>query len=1238
MTFPGQHDTSRKQKLNEIIAEYIRTKDNSEPPTPEALAEQHPEFAHEIRAYFIDPEHPKPSPITDTATLPPRASTPEDVAGTPTLGHDQDSDLQTSNTVPDFGDYILLEEIARGGMGVVFKAKQVSLNRVVALKMILSGQLASSDDVDRFRKEAEAAANLDHPNVVPIFEIGENQGSHYFSMKLVEGGSLADLIHDLSRDPKKAVTLMAKVANAVHHAHQRGILHRDLKPRNVLIDADNEPLVTDFGIAKKVEGEVGITQTGTILGTPSYMSPEQAQADKILTTGSDVYSLGAILYELLTGRPPFEGPTPLDIILQVINEEPVLPRKLNPQVDRDLETICLKCLAKESALRYGSAEAFAADLLRWLNDEPIHARPASGFERTVKWVRRHPTTAILSAVCVLAVVIGLIGVLYQWREAETSRTKAEEARQNEQRARLEEKKARLEAERQTKLAKTQAKQLVTQQRRIWKELHESNLLKAKFLFSQGQLNKTERILWQAHFMRPDEHDQRAYWQLWALYRKRPRVKIARWQGANPDSTHKLLGSNAKRIVTAKNDQLTIWDRGKAQPLASWKMTHERPHAVALAPNEPLVVVSYLSSDEIELWNFQGEPKRLATSSFPAHLELDLRVKLGAALARGLINEFNEAMLGRVNTKMMFLGNDRLWISRGKKIQVVETASLKTLTQTTLQVSTVAALATRPISYNANQGKLLLTTGGPIEVWTLSHDSGKLFSRHELQRDANEHLIRQKPSRRTAFDINLNGKQFSLRQPVITPDWKWLVAQNSREQTLTLWDFKTGQKASSISLPSDSQSSRMSPDQRWLALSGRKGIRVYTVPELRLRMFFPEVQGKVGWADESKQMVVLQGDRMEIYPLEPISLDKTLLAPKFGIFFDAQVTPKGSVIQEDPAIDGLQISTNGKTREIAGKSWFGTFQSHLCVSADENYAASVSTNVFGASVCIYDLRKNKIHTHVFLIHPDDWTKAVNVDSLAFFPGGEKLLAGTDQGLFVIDVAAKRMTRYLPNESEWTFLQCDLHPTGSKIVLVRSRKTKKLDQLPQNDFPFLITLETQTKKILAKTPLGLSEGNPTYSPDGQYILTKDNSAIRIYTATDLKFVWEVKTAANKLPQAVLSPNGRLMATWTVIDGDKIVLWDLKRKEQLATVSPESGSILDVSFSADGTKLQYVSRKKIGSVNLKTYEENMVWNLARSMPELRQQYGDAEVDKMFQRLRRSQPKLANQIDSELAASKTD
>jgi serine/threonine protein kinase/tetratricopeptide (TPR) repeat protein len=307
----------------------------------------------------------------------------------------------------ELGDYELMEEIGRGGQGVVFRARQKSLNRIVALKVISLGQWASKAHLKRFRLEAEAAAKLEHPGIVPIHEVGERDGSCYFSMKFVEGGQLDEVARREPIPIRRAVELIAKVARTVHYAHEHGILHRDIKPGNILLDAKGEPHLTDFGLARLVESESSVTQTLDVLGTPSYMAPEQAVGNNAaVSSATDVYGLGAVLYQLLTRHPPFAGGTTYETIKLLESTEPRPPRLLNPKVDRDLSTICLKCLEKDPKRRYSSALALAEDVERWLKHEPIQARRTGIFSRGKKWVQRNPTSALLAASLIALVAAG----------------------------------------------------------------------------------------------------------------------------------------------------------------------------------------------------------------------------------------------------------------------------------------------------------------------------------------------------------------------------------------------------------------------------------------------------------------------------------------------------------------------------------------------------------------------------------------------------------------------------------------------------------------------------------------------------------------------------------------------------------------------------------------------------------------------------------------------------------------
>ena len=382
--------TEPEHRLSQVLGAYYEGQKADRAPSRDELLALHPDLAKDLADYFADEEqfHRLTEPMRKRHGAP-----TADPAGAD--AHDPFD--------AEFGDYELLEPIGRGGMGVVFKARQPSLGRMVAVKMVRAGRLATAEDVKRFHNEVEAVADLDHPRIVPIYEVGKHEGRDYFAMKLIEGPSLAGCLGRFPSDPKRAARIMAMVARAIHHAHQRGFLHRDLKPSNILIDAQDQPYVSDFGLAKRMEGAADLTQSQVTPGTPRYMAPEQASGKKgSLTTATDIHALGAILYEMLTGRAAFQGDSAFEVLEQVKNHEPDPPSSENHRVDRDLQTICLKCLEKEPTARYASALALAEDLERWERGEPTAARPVGPVIKGWRWARRNPGVAGL---------LGLVGAL-----------------------------------------------------------------------------------------------------------------------------------------------------------------------------------------------------------------------------------------------------------------------------------------------------------------------------------------------------------------------------------------------------------------------------------------------------------------------------------------------------------------------------------------------------------------------------------------------------------------------------------------------------------------------------------------------------------------------------------------------------------------------------------------------------------------------------------------------------------
>jgi WD40 repeat protein/serine/threonine protein kinase/tetratricopeptide (TPR) repeat protein len=481
-------------------------------------------------------------------------------------------DLQIPDTskFPHIPGYQILEILGHGGMGIVYKARQLGLNRLVALKMLLSGDFAHTDELSRFQREAVAVANLHHPHIVQIYEVGEFQGRPYFSLEYVDGGSLANKVNGTPLPPQPAAQLVEMLARAMHAAHEQRIIHRDLKPANILLARSEgsqaivltsgpedtgsyEPKIADFGLAKRLGGESAHTQSGAIVGTPSYMAPEQAGGKlKEIGPAADVYALGAILYELLTGRPPFKAANPLDTVLQVIGTEVLSPSRLQPKVPRDLATICMKCLQKEPRKRYASALALADDLRRFVAGESIQARPMSSLERTIKWIKRRPAVAGLLAALTAVVLGALIGTTALWLRAEeqrqdADRSKAEALTQSE----------RAEHARADAVAK--ANEADQERHKARQRLVQQYVANGERLMDAG--DELGALAWFAESLKQQGFPQQeavCRTQLSGIMRQCPKL-LGTWLGRVPNDYKQSITPDGRRILLMAEGTAQLWD-------------------------------------------------------------------------------------------------------------------------------------------------------------------------------------------------------------------------------------------------------------------------------------------------------------------------------------------------------------------------------------------------------------------------------------------------------------------------------------------------------------------------------------------------------------------------------------------------------------------------------------------------------------------------------------------------------
>ncbi len=952
-----------------------------------------------------------PSTIAEAATLPPGATGTEPTPGAPgrstqqeTTSHPPDGVTANHGTLPGdtpalsrigyFGDYEIIREIARGGMGVVFEARQVSLNRPVAPKMILAGQLADLTDVKRFYTEAEAAANLDHPGIVPVYEVGQHEGQHYFSMGFVEGGSLSQRLAEGPLPAREAAALLLKVAEAIEFAHRRGVIHRDLKPANILLDPNGNPRVTDFGLAKKIEGDGGLTGSGQIMGTPSYMPPEQAGGKRgDVGPATDVYALGATLYALVTGRPPFQAATAMDTVLQVINDDPVPPRRLNPAIPHDLETICLKCLEKEPARRYSSALALAEELRRYLAGEPILARPVGPLERARKWARRRPAAAALVTVSTLAVIALAISG-FAWSLQLRRFNSSLEAAYNDV------KRERDEADKERQRALVQEQIAIRQESLTRRSLYAEHMNLAQQAWESDNVTRVLALLNQ-HRGEPGREDIRGFewYHLWHLSHA-----VRRTLGDHQNVvTSVAFSPDGKQLATAGMDRtVKLRDPSTGAVLAELPGITEPVRSIVFSPDSKSLLV--VAGKKITLWDLSTNHERAAMPAQSRMVTCAAFAPDGSTIAVGGLGP-----------------NVSLWTPPNGKIATL-----------TGKGGWVYSLAFSP------DGKRL-AAGGAFEgaaqliVWNVASGAKRALKRRVDPGSSS--LLPPENVRSENFLVGV-GTVFSV---VFSPDGRLLGAgfgnspdTGHGEFVARLWDVGTGQERATFSGHDQAVMSVMfSPDGKTLATAGLDAtLRLWDPETIRSKAVFRgHTNGIISaaFAPDGQTLATASLDRtVKLWDATPERERDTLFrGPEFGasaLAFsgDSRVLAVGSA-------DGMTRLWDVATSRPIGLLE-GTLQASVLAVAIAPDGRSLVTGCNDHRVRVWDLKTRRLLNTVEGHHDA-------VACAAFSPDGAILATGSEDHTVILwDVPTFRRRELLRGHSN--DITCLAFSPDGRILAVAS----------------------------------------------------------------------------------------------------------------------------------------------------------------------------------------------------------
>lgn len=1021
-------------------------------------------------------------------------------------------------TLPrEFGAYVLHEVVARGGMGVVYRARQRPINRTVALKVLAGGQFAAPDFVERFKIEADAASSLDHPNIVPVYEAGEWEGQPFFSMKLIEGRSLASRLSDPGppMPPSEAAGLTATLARAVHYAHQRGVLHRDIKPGNVLLDAQGVPYLTDFGLAKLIEHDSGMTRTLAMLGTPSYMSPEQARGEaRELTTAVDVYGLGAMFYEVLTGQPPFAGGSTMETVRQVLEKDPQRPAALNPAIDPDLDTICLKCLEKDAGLRYGSAEALADDLERWRRHEPILARPSSTIERSTKWIRRN--RGAFAALCVIGLLVTAGTSVSTWLAVKESTARKEESRQ--------------------RIAAQQAQaQAVAMQRKaeLATEQADANLTRAEWLIYAGKLMLAQTDFEFGNGGLAERHlsecpaDLRGWEYFYLLNRISPRLTLAGHTGSvssvvfSPDSRRILTGSedgtaklwdaatgrelrtlsapkglvfctafspDGRRIATGTGDwwlgrspgTSTVWDAESGRPLLEIQGHEFYVWSLAFSPDGQRLVTGEGDRDHkagrAQVWE-------ASTGRHIFSLPEEAQSLRGVALSPDG-RQIMTASISGTSTMWEAATGHRLFSLMGHRDPVTSVA----FSPTDRRFVTGGWDGSASVWDSTTGQALLKHTGHKEMVTCVAYRSDG----QTIATGSSDHTVKVWNSRRDQEIFTLKGHSGGVRSVAFSPDGAQ-IATASNDRTAKVWDAGIGQDVPVLKGHTDFISGiAFSPDSRTLVTGGGDGLAKVWDTATGRELLSINGSAPRAWSESALWGVAFSPDVRRIL---------TGSQDKSARIWDAATGQELLVLHHDTVVSCVAYSGDGR-RVATGVGEPGARVTH-----------PGETRVWDA------LTGRELARFP---HPS------SVLAVAFSPDGQRVAAATGDGTTsILDAATGRELLTLRHAS--TVWSVAYSGDGRFIITGSWDKTAKVWDAT-----------TGSERLTLAGHTGFVRG-AAFSPDGQRIVTSsDDRTVKIWHAATGREALTLPKHTETVLSLAFSPDGRHLATGIAGANATVKVW--------------------------------------------------------------------------------------------------